>query len=57
MVLRVTNIETGLQQLERILPRIASFFQFLRDSEPVIQRRVNVMDEVTLLAFPVLSRG
>ena len=30
----------------KILPRIASFFQFLQNSEPEIQRRVNEMNEV-----------
>jgi hypothetical protein len=40
------DIETGLQQRGKFLPRIASLFQFLRDSEPGIERVVNEMDKV-----------
>jgi len=40
------NTETGQRQPGKRLPRIAAFFQFLRDSEPEIQRRVNEMNEV-----------
>jgi len=34
------------QQRGKILPRVASFFQFLQDSEPEAQKRVNEMNEV-----------
>jgi len=34
------------QQRRKILPRVASFFQFLQDSEPETQKRVNEMNEV-----------
>jgi hypothetical protein len=40
------NIETVLQQRGKFLPRIVSLFQFLRDSEPGIERVVNEMDKV-----------
>ena len=30
----------------KILPRVSSFFQFLQDSEPETQKRVNEMNEV-----------
>ena len=36
----VRNVEPG-----RVLPRIASLFQFLRNSEPEIERRVGEMDK------------
>jgi hypothetical protein len=40
------DIETGPQQRGKLLPRIASLFQFLRDPEPGIERVVNEMDKV-----------
>ena len=43
---------TGREQRGRLLPRIASFFQFLRDSEPEVQKRVNEMDEVIFSTAP-----
>jgi hypothetical protein len=39
------DIEAGLQR-GKFLPRIASLFQFLRDSEPGIERVVNEIDKV-----------
>ena len=43
---KVPDIETGRQQRGTILPRIASFFQFLQGSESKVQRRVDEMDRV-----------
>jgi len=43
------------QQRGKILPRVASFFQFLQDSEPEAQKRVNEMNGVcfsTVLPTP-----
>ena len=37
-------------QLGKILPRVASFFQFLQNSEPETQKRVNEMNEVSFSA-------
>ena len=47
--------QTGQQQRRKILPRIASFFQFLRDLESGIQRRVDEIDKArpsTLYPLP-----
>jgi hypothetical protein len=41
----VSDIETGLQQHGKVLPRITSFFS-LRESEPEIERLVTEMDKV-----------
>ena len=38
-------------QRAKILPRIASFFQFLQNSESEIQRQVNEMNEVTPFTY------
>lgn len=46
---QVPEIETGRQQRGNFILRIASFFQFLRDSEPEIERRVNEMDKAVFL--------
>ena len=43
---KVPDIETGQQQRGKILPRIASFLQSLRDSQSKVQRRVNEIDKV-----------
>jgi len=40
------------QQRGKILPRVASFFQFLQDSEPEIQKRVNEINEVYFSTHP-----
>ena len=45
------NVEIGLRQLGKMLPRITSFLQLLRESESEIQKRVNEMDEVPLSVF------
>ena len=50
------RIETGRQQRGKLLPRIASFFQFLRDPEPEIQRRVDEMDEAILFTVSTNPR-
>ena len=41
------------QRLGKILPRIASFFQFLQNSESEIQRQVNKMNEVSSSTSPL----
>ena len=46
------RIEMGRQQRGKLLPRIASYFQFLREPEPETQRRVDEMDEVILSIVP-----
>ena len=51
---RVPGTEAGLQQRGKILSRVASFFQFLRDSGSEIERRVNEMDTVGTPIFPTL---
>ena len=49
---------TGRQQRGSLLPRITSFFQFLRSSGSEIQRRVNAMDRVGPLTRSfLLSQG
>ena len=50
--------QTPKRQFGKALPQIASFFQFPRDSEPEIQRRVNEMNEVRLDTYllPRLTR-
>ena len=40
------------QQPKGILPRVASFFQFLQESESETQKHVNEMNEVSLSASP-----
>jgi len=42
------------RQLGKILPRVTSLFQFLRDSEPETQKRVNEMNEVGFSIPPPL---
>jgi len=37
---------TQQQQRGKILPQVTSFFQFLQDSEPETQKRINEMNEV-----------
>jgi len=44
------------RQLGRIFPRVASFFQFLQDSEPETQKDVNEMNEVGFSTPPPLPR-
>jgi len=46
---------TPKRQLGDILPRFASFFQFLQNPESEIQRRVDEMNEVSLATFPLQS--
>jgi len=41
------------RQLGKILPRVASFFQFLQNSESEIQRQVNEMHEVSSSTSPL----
>jgi len=41
------------RQLGKILPRIASFFQFLQNPESTIQRQVNEMNEVSPSTSPL----
>lgn len=53
---KVANAETGLQQLGKMLPRITSLFQFLRDSKPEIERRVNEMDKVSPSVVPTVPQ-
>jgi hypothetical protein len=52
----VPNVETGLRQRGKLLPRIASLFPFLSGSEPEIEpeieRSVDEMDKAGLSAFP-----
>ena len=43
----VPNTKTGQRQFGKVLPQIASFFRFLRDSEPEVQRHVDELDEVS----------
>ena len=40
------------QQLGKILPRVASFFQFLQNTESEIQGQVNEMNEVSFSHVP-----
>ena len=47
--------EARKKQRRKIIPLIASFFQFLRDSEPEIERRVNEMDKVRFSTPPMAS--
>ena len=55
---QVPGTETWRRRRGKIIPRIASFFQFLRDSESQIERRVNEMDKVDLLfSTPPLVLG
>ena len=54
---KTPDIKTGLQKLGRFLPRIAPYFQFLRDSEPEIQKRIDEMDEVGFVTSPTLPQG
>ena len=59
--LTISDIETGQQQRGRFLPRIDSLFQFLRESEPEIERSVSEMDKVGFpppppLPIPRLTR-
>lgn len=42
---KIPNVETRLRRRGSFLPRIASFFQFLRDSESETQRQVDEMDK------------
>ena len=46
--------QTERRQRGRILPRIASFFQFLQNSESEIQRQVDEIDEVSFATSPRL---
>ena len=43
--LTISDIETGKQQRRISLPWIASLLQFLRESEPEIERSVGEMDK------------
>ena len=43
------------RQRAKIIPRIASFFQFLQNSESEIQRQVNKMNEVTSFTHILLK--
>jgi hypothetical protein len=59
--LKISDIETGQQQRGGFLPRIASLFQFLRESEPEIERSVGEMDKAGFpppppLLIPRLTR-
>ena len=51
---KVPNTGTGLRQRRKLLPRIASLFQFLQGSEPEIEKIVGEMDKAGLSAFPPL---
>ena len=51
------RIGTGRWRRGKILPRIPSFLQFLRDSGPEIERHVNEMDKVGSSALPNLTQG
>jgi len=44
--------QTAKRQPGKILPRIASFFQFLQNSESEPQKRVNEMNEVSFSTSP-----
>ena len=46
--------QTPKRQLGKILPRIASFFQFPQNSESEIQRQINEVDEVSSSTSPPL---
>lgn len=49
---KTSDVEAGPQQRGKLLPRrISSFFQFLRHSEPEIERHVNDMDRVDSSTF------
>jgi hypothetical protein len=50
----VPNIGTEPQQRGKFLPRITSLFQFLRGSEPEIERIVDEMDKAGFSAFSPL---
>ena len=54
---RVPSIGTGVRQRGKLLPRIASFFQFLRGSEPEIERIVGEMDKAGHSASPPPHQG
>ena len=47
------TLQTPKRQPGKILPRIASFFQFLQNSESKIQRQVNEMNEVDSFTSPL----
>ena len=51
---KVPAIGKVLRQREKLLPRIVSFFQFLRGSEPGVERIVGEMDKAGNSAFPPL---
>ena len=46
--------QTPKRRRRKVLPQIASFFQFLQNSESEIQREVNKMNKVTYLTHPLL---
>jgi len=57
----VSDVETGRQRRGSLFPRINSFFQFLRGSEPEIERYVNELDEASFSTrtslFPKANAG
>jgi hypothetical protein len=50
-VAKMSCVEIGQQQRGRFIPRITSLFQFLRESEPEIERNVSEMDKAGFSAF------
>jgi hypothetical protein len=52
--LTTAGIEAGPQQRRRFFPQITSLFQFLRESEPEIEKSVGEMDKAGFFAFPPL---
>jgi len=53
----VMNVETDQQRRGRLLPRITSLFQFLRDPEPEIEGIVNEMDKAGSFASPTIPKA
>jgi len=54
---KVPDIETGQQQRGKILPRITSFFQSLRDSESKVQKHIDGIDQAGSTTFHSTSQG
>ena len=48
---KVPDIEMGQQQRGKVLPRITSFFQSLRDSESKVQKHVDEIDQAGATTF------
>jgi len=55
--LTISNTETERRQRGKILPRIASFFQFLQNSQSDVQRQVDEINEVSFTTSPCLNKA